>query len=166
MKRIKGRFFPNIVHAGTKKKDAPKFITTHRPPDVLKSELMFVKRGKHPPGPYMNPKPPNFRQLDEDLPDMITTRERDPGNWNFKLQHLDTLRTTRSEVDFSSRDTKTRMDTFKPAEPTWDPRLILPPLPWPLKSASYTRHQRRRGAYTAFLNRVEEKLSQSWNMKS
>lgn len=49
-----------------------------------------------------------------------------------------TVRTTRSESDFSSRDTKKRMDTFKPAEPRWDARLVLPQPTWPPKSASYT----------------------------
>lgn len=48
------------------------------------------------------------------------------------------VRTMRSESAFSLRGTKTRMDTFKPAEPRWDARLTLPQLPWPPKSASYT----------------------------
>lgn len=30
------------------------------------------------------------------------------------------------------------MDTYKPAEPRWDARLILPQELWPPKSASYT----------------------------
>ncbi|XP_059194791.1 uncharacterized protein si:dkey-30e9.6 [Centropristis striata] len=123
---------------------------------------MFVKTGKYLSGPYKNPKSHNFRPLNEDLPDIVTTYDRDPGNLNLKLKNLDIVQTTGSESNFSSRETRKRMDTYKPAEPRWDAKLILPQLPWPPKSASYTRHRRRRGAYSAFLDRVEEKLSRSW----
>ncbi|KAK5862121.1 hypothetical protein PBY51_017550 [Eleginops maclovinus] len=123
---------------------------------------MFVKTGKYLCGPYKNPKPHNFRPLNEDLPDIVTTYERDPGNLHLKLKHLDIIQNTTTKSDLTSRGTKKGMDTYKPAEPRWDVKLILPPLLWPPKSASYTRHRRRRGAYSAFLDRVEEKLSRSW----
>ncbi|XP_044064114.1 uncharacterized protein si:dkey-30e9.6 [Siniperca chuatsi] len=165
-KRRTGIFLPKLLHERYQSEDPPKFITSHRPPDALESELMFVKTGKYPSGPYKNPKPHNFRLLDEDLPGIVTTYERDPGNLNLKLKHMDILRTTNSDPEFSSRDTKTRMNTYKPAEPRWDARLILPQSLWPPKSASYTRHQRRRGAYSAFLDRVEDKLSRSWKNRS
>ncbi|XP_065483976.1 putative uncharacterized protein C7orf78 [Caloenas nicobarica] len=45
-------------------------------------------------------------------------------------------------------------------ESKWDPRVLLPKYPWPPKSASFTRHRRRRGAHTVFSDRVEEKLCQ------
>lgn len=48
------------------------------------------------------------------------------------------VRTTRCQSDFNSRSTKTKMDTYKPAEPRWDARLILPQPLWPPKSASYS----------------------------
>ncbi|XP_062279131.1 uncharacterized protein si:dkey-30e9.6 [Scomber scombrus] len=153
-KRRIGIFLPNILHENHKRKDSPKFITSYRPPDALASELMFVKKGKYPSGHFKNHKLHNFRPLDEDLPDIVTAYERDP------------VRTTRSESDLSLRDTKTKMNTFKPAEPRWDERLMLPHQPWPPKSASYTRHRRRRGTYSAFLDRVEEKLSNSWKNRS
>uniref|UniRef100_A0A3B5ACK7 Si:dkey-30e9.6 n=1 Tax=Stegastes partitus TaxID=144197 RepID=A0A3B5ACK7_9TELE len=137
-KRRTGVFPPHVALVNPERKDPPKFITSYKPPDALESERMFVKTGKYNAGPYENPKPHNFRPLDEDRPDIITACARDPGNLDFKLKHLDT------------------MDTYKPAEPKWDLQLILPPLPWPPKSASYTRHRRRRGAYSAFLDRVEE----------
>ncbi|XP_028281156.1 putative uncharacterized protein C7orf78 homolog [Parambassis ranga] len=156
---------PNVVYVNPKK-DPPKFIAPYKPPDTLESELMFVRMGKYPTGPYKNPKPHNFRPLDEDLPNVITTYERDPGNLNLKLKALDTLQSIESEIHSSVTDTKAQMDTYKPAEPKWDGRLILPPLPWPPKSASYTRHRRRRGAYSAFLDRVEAKLSESWKNNS
>ncbi|XP_042345912.1 uncharacterized protein si:dkey-30e9.6 [Plectropomus leopardus] len=161
-----GIVLPNVLHESYQKEDPPKFITSHRPPGALETELMFVKTGKFPSGPYKNHKPHNFRPLNEDLPDIVTTYERDPGNLNLKLKHLDIIRTTRSESDFILRNTKTTMDTYKPAEPRWDAKLILPQPLWPPKSASYTRHRRRRGAYSAFLDRVEEKLSRSWKNRS
>ncbi|KAI3360758.1 hypothetical protein L3Q82_012995 [Scortum barcoo] len=152
-KRRSATFLPKVLHESYQKKDPPEFITSYRPPDALRSELMFVKTGKFPTGPYTNPKPHNFRPLDEDLPDMVTTYERDPGNMNLKLRNMDIIRTTKSESDFSSRDTRSKMDTFKPAEPKWDARLILPQPLWPPKSASYTvsgvlyRHKETRLCY-------------------
>ncbi|XP_051813006.1 uncharacterized protein si:dkey-30e9.6 isoform X1 [Acanthochromis polyacanthus] len=165
-KRRTGIFLPNVVHVNPERKDPPKFITSYRALDALESELMFVKTGKYNSGPYKNPKPHNFRPVDEDLPDIITAYERDPGSLHLKLASLDTLWPTRSETDFNCRATKTQMNTYKPPEPKWDPELILPPLPWPPKSASFTRHRRRRGAYSAFLDRVEEKLCRQWENKS
>ncbi|XP_062255018.1 uncharacterized protein si:dkey-30e9.6 [Platichthys flesus] len=143
-----------------------RFITSHRPPDALESELKFVRTGKFPSEPYVNPRPHNFRALDENLPDIVTTYERDPGNLTLKLKHLDTMSTPRCDTRCTLRDTRTKMDTFKPAEPQWDMRLVFPQSPWPPQSASYTRHQRRRGAYSAFIDRVEEKLSRSWKLTS
>ncbi|KAG7216455.1 hypothetical protein INR49_001941 [Caranx melampygus] len=131
-----GIFLPHVSDERFKRKELPEFIAPYRPPDALETDLMFIRAGKFPSEPYNNPKPHNFRPLDEDLPDMVTTYDRDPGNLSLRLKHLDTLSTIRS--DFSSRDTATKMDTYKPAEPMWDVRLILPQPPWPPKSASYT----------------------------
>uniref|UniRef100_UPI003AAF436A putative uncharacterized protein C7orf78 homolog n=1 Tax=Centroberyx gerrardi TaxID=166262 RepID=UPI003AAF436A len=161
-RRLEKRAVPKFLLESHKRTDAPEFVTSYRPPDASESRLMFVKTGTYPSGPYKNPKPHNFRPLDEDLPNIVTASERDPANLSFKSKHLDIIRTTRSESGFSSKDTMMRMDTHKPAEPRWEARLILPELPWPPKSASYTRHQRRRGVYSAFMDRVEEKLSRSW----
>ncbi|XP_068591508.1 putative uncharacterized protein C7orf78 homolog [Cebidichthys violaceus] len=161
-----GIVLPNVVHQSHRREESsPKFITSYRPPGALESQLMFVKTGKYLCGPYKNPKPHDFRPLDEDLPDMVTTYQRDPANLDLTLKHLDKIRTPRSRSrsrNSSLRATKTRMDTCRPAEPRWDAELVLPQLLWPPKSASYTRHGRRRGAYSAFLDRVEEKLSRSW----
>ncbi|XP_035020168.2 uncharacterized protein si:dkey-30e9.6 [Hippoglossus stenolepis] len=143
-----------------------RFITSHRPPDALESELKFVRTGKFPSEPYVNPRPHNFRPLDENLPDVVTTYERDPGNLTLRLKHLDTMPTPRCDTRCTLRDTRTKMDTYRPAEPQWDVKLVLPLSPWPPKSASYTRHRRRRGAYSAFIDRVEEKLSRSWKLTS
>ncbi|KAM3872987.1 uncharacterized protein C7orf78 homolog [Diretmus argenteus] len=155
------RVLPKVLLQHHKRTDPAKFIATFRPPDALESKLMFVKTGKYPVGPYKNPKPHDFRPLDEDLPHVSTTAERDPGNLDFKSKRLDIIG-TKSQPDFSSRDSMMRMDTSKPAEPRWEAGLVLPKLPWPPKSASYTRHRRRRGVYSAFMDRVEEKLARSW----
>ncbi|XP_076006330.1 putative uncharacterized protein C7orf78 homolog [Genypterus blacodes] len=158
-------FLPRLSHECERKTEPPAFIAPHRPPDALQSELMFVRKGKYPLDPYMNPKPHDFRPLDEDVPDFVTTYERDPGNLRFKLKHMDTVQTTRSESYYSPRVTRGKLDTCKPAEPQWEARLTLPKVPWPPKSASYTRHRRRRGVYSAFLDRAEEKLCRSWEKR-
>ncbi|XP_031693918.1 putative uncharacterized protein C7orf78 homolog [Oncorhynchus kisutch] len=158
------RFTPNILipEIDQNKKALPKFSTSYRPPGSLESKLMFVKTGKYPPVAYKNPKPRNFRQLADDMPNMVTAAERDPGQLNFKSQHLSIIRGTRSDTDIYSREPFGKMDTYKPTEPRWEARLTLPKLPWPPKSASYTRHRHRRGVYSAFMDRVEEKISSSW----
>ncbi|KAM3613863.1 uncharacterized protein V6R79_006107 [Siganus canaliculatus] len=131
-------FLPRVLPERRQRKDAPDFITSHRPPDAVEAEMMFVRTGKYGSGPYRDHKPHDFRPLDEDLPDFVTTYDRDPGNLTLKLKHLDILATSRSESDLILSDRKTKMDTYKPAEPRWDAGLILPLLPWPPKSASYT----------------------------
>ncbi|XP_068180532.1 putative uncharacterized protein C7orf78 homolog isoform X2 [Antennarius striatus] len=167
---------PKLLPQLHQREDPPTFITTFRPPDALASQLRFVRMGKFPSLPYENPKPHVFRPLDQDLLDVVTTHDKDPGNINLKLKTLDFFGTTRTTTGHNGppgprlvrvlRGTQTRMDTMKPPEPQWDAGLILPKSPWPPKSASYTRHRRRRGAYDAFLDRVEEKLSPMWKNKT
>ncbi|KAM9852470.1 uncharacterized protein C7orf78 homolog [Aulostomus maculatus] len=163
-KQGSGIFLPTVWSDG--RKEPPRFIASRRVPDALETELMFVKTGKLPAEPYRNPKPHDFRPLDEDLPDMDTWFQRDPANLGLKSKHLDIMGTTRPDSDLCVRASGAKMDTHKLAEPRWDARLILPRQPWPPKSASYTRHRRRRGAYSAFLDRVEEKLTRTWKKPS
>ncbi|XP_048882048.1 uncharacterized protein si:dkey-30e9.6 isoform X2 [Brienomyrus brachyistius] len=127
----------SILHGTRAKEVTEPFALRHRPPDSLESKLMFVKFGKYPDFPYRDPKPHDFRQYSDDMPDIVTTTEKYPNNPNFKSQHLST-------------------------KPKWEAKLILPKDPWPNKSASYTRHRRRRGLYSAFMDRVEEKLTILW----
>jgi len=49
--------------------------------------------------------------------------------------NVSTVTDSHPDLNPSHRD---KMDTFKPAELKWDPSLILPKIPWPPKSASYT----------------------------
>nr|XP_055051480.1 uncharacterized protein si:dkey-30e9.6 isoform X1 [Misgurnus anguillicaudatus] len=151
--------FPELEQKRCKAKP---FITRYKPPDSLESKLLFVRAGKYPLGPYKDPKPHNFRPCAEGKPDIITTLEKDPGSLIFKSQYLRTVTESQPELNISQRDKMSRMDTFRPADLQWDPRLILPKMPWPPKSASYTRHRRRRGAYSALMDRIEEKLNNSW----
>ncbi|KAJ8354504.1 hypothetical protein SKAU_G00220710 [Synaphobranchus kaupii] len=72
---------------------------------------------------------------------------------------------TRPRAEIHQRATMRQFDTVKPEEPKWDSQLILPSRPWPPKSASYSRHRRRRGVHSALMDRVEEKLNSSWKNK-
>ncbi|XP_056126749.1 uncharacterized protein si:dkey-30e9.6 [Rhinichthys klamathensis goyatoka] len=135
------------------------FITFYKPPDSLETKLLFVRAGTNPVGPYKDPKPHNFRPCAEGMPDMVTSIEKDPDCSFLKSQCLKAVTDSHPDLNPSHRD---KMDTFKPAELKWDPRLILPKMPWPPKSASYTRYRRRRGVYSALMDRIEEKLTNSW----
>uniref|UniRef100_A0A3Q1EU68 Si:dkey-30e9.6 n=1 Tax=Acanthochromis polyacanthus TaxID=80966 RepID=A0A3Q1EU68_9TELE len=111
---------------------------------------------------HVNPErkdPPKFitsyRALDALESELMFVKTGKYNSGPYKNPKPHNFRPTRSETDFNCRATKTQMNTYKPPEPKWDPKLILPPLPWPPKSASFTRHRRRRGAYSAFLDRVE-----------
>ncbi|MEQ2285134.1 hypothetical protein AMECASPLE_028732 [Ameca splendens] len=50
-KRRSGIFPPNIINQSPKKTDAQEFNTSHRRPDALQSQLMFVRMGKFPSDP-------------------------------------------------------------------------------------------------------------------
>ncbi|KAM9469515.1 LOW QUALITY PROTEIN: uncharacterized protein C7orf78 homolog [Clarias gariepinus] len=138
------------------KRNTPVFVSSYKPLGLLESQLQFVKFGQFSNGPYKNPKPHNFRPCDENLPDMVTSIEKDSGKLNLKTQFLQ-----ERELNYFLKPSK-KMITFKPAEPKWDARLILPNSTWPSTSATYTRHRRRRGMYSAFIDRVEDKLTRSW----
>ncbi|XP_067417785.1 putative uncharacterized protein C7orf78 homolog isoform X6 [Emydura macquarii macquarii] len=122
---------------------------------------MFVENGKYKTGMYQDPKPHDFRQYETNIPDFVTSYPRDPFNLKFKSQHLNAVHGLQPLKD-KQKDTKRRFITYKPHECKWESGLILPKNPWPPKSASFTRHRRRRGAHTAFLDRVDEKLRTIW----
>ncbi|XP_063671303.1 uncharacterized protein C6H7orf78 isoform X2 [Pan troglodytes] len=138
---------------------APKFITTFPRLDLQKAKLMFVKSGQYPRGVYVNPKPHDFRQYQPGLPNFETTYEKDPFGLKFKSQHLSTVHGYQLPKDNKQKNTTERFITHKHRECTWDSKLILTKAPWPVRSASYTRHRRQRDAYSAFMDRVEEKFT-------
>ncbi|KAM8936553.1 uncharacterized protein C7orf78 homolog [Lycaon pictus] len=151
---------PNIRNH-SKKVKSPPFITTFPHLDSHKAKLMFVKSGKYPNGVYLNPKPHDFRQYQRNLPNFVTACERDPFGLKFKSKHLSTVHGHHSPKDDKQKNSTERFITYKPHECTWDSKLILLKAPWPIKSASYTRHRRRRDVYSAFMDRVEEKFTQA-----
>ncbi|XP_060799489.1 uncharacterized protein si:dkey-30e9.6 [Neoarius graeffei] len=155
---------PSVIQSKQEeKRNIPVFITSYKPPGLLELQRQFVKLGQFPNGPYKNPKPHNFRPCDENLPVMETSIAKDPGNLKLKTQFLGTkISGIQHEINHPNGEPARKMITFKPAEPKWDARLILTKSPWPPTSATYTRHRRRRGAYSAFMDRVEEKLTRSW----
>ncbi|XP_016397309.1 uncharacterized protein LOC107730865 [Sinocyclocheilus rhinocerous] len=150
---------PGLEQKGCKTRT---FITFYKPPDSLESKLLFVREGIYPVGPYKDPKLHNFRPCAEGMPDMVTFLEKDPGYLILNSQCLNKVTDSHPNLSPSHRHTVSKMDTFKPAELKWDAKLVLPKMPWPPKSASYTRHRRRRGVYSALMDRVEEKLTNSW----
>ncbi|XP_017501855.3 putative uncharacterized protein C7orf78 homolog [Manis javanica] len=140
---------------------SPKFITTFPHLDSYKAKLLYVESGKYPNGIYLNPKPHDFRQYQPNLPNFVTTCERDPFGLKFKSQHLSTVHKDQWLKDDKQKNNTERFITYKLRECKWDSKLILPKAPWPIKSASYTRHRRQRDVYSAFMDRVEEKFTKT-----
>ncbi|KAF7252499.1 Cytidylate kinase [Varanus komodoensis] len=156
---IRSRLFAPVIGQA----DRPEIIT--RVPHVgpYEAQLMFVKMGKFKSSKYQDPKPYDYRQYEQDLPDFVTSYARDPLNLKFKSQCLSKVHGLSSftEEKRGSR-LKEKFITYKPKELKWDSRLLLPKEPWPTKSGSFTRHRSQRGAHSAFMDRVEETLSKLW----
>ncbi|XP_054351742.1 uncharacterized protein C6H7orf78 isoform X2 [Pongo pygmaeus] len=100
-----------------------------------------------------------FLQYQPGLPNFETTYEKDPFGLKFKSQPLSTVHGYQLPKDDKQKNTTERFITHKHRECTWDSKLILTKAPWPVRSASYTRHRRQRDAYSAFMDRVEEKFT-------
>ncbi|XP_069816712.1 putative uncharacterized protein C7orf78 homolog isoform X2 [Dendropsophus ebraccatus] len=141
--------------------DPQRFLTRFRPVDPLESSTLYVRNGVYPKEKYKDPHPHDFRQYETDIPDFVTSYSRDPFNLKFKAQGLSSSCELPPIEAKRSRVKVKRFILPKPPDPQWDSQLILPRSPWPPKSASYTRHRRRRGVYTAFMDRVEEKFTAS-----
>ncbi|KAM4705151.1 uncharacterized protein C7orf78 homolog [Rhinophrynus dorsalis] len=152
LKKIENNHFPILV----KKEEPPKFQTRFKPVGPFESSIIYVKNGVYPKEKYQDPNPHDFRQYETGIPDFLTSYPRDPFNLKFKLQHLNFVC---GHQPLEEKKTTTKgFISHQPAAPTWDSSLILPKSPWPPKSASFTRHRRRRGVYSAFMDRVEEKF--------
>ncbi|XP_072707719.1 putative uncharacterized protein C7orf78 homolog [Ciconia boyciana] len=148
-----------LLPLSEKKRDLPQLVTRFPQIGSYEAKILFVKNGKHKTGVYEDPKPHDYRQYEANLPNLVTSYSRDPLNLKLKSQHLNTVSDPGLEpLKEKQKDSDRRFLTYKPCESKWDPRKLLPKNPWPRKSASFTRHRRRRGAHTAFLDRVEEKL--------
>ncbi|KAM3929245.1 uncharacterized protein C7orf78 homolog [Leptodactylus fuscus] len=140
-------------------KEPQRFITRFKPMGPFEADLLYVKNGVYPKDKYKDLKPHDFRQYEADIPDFITSYPRDPFNLKFKAQGLSSSCELPPIEAKKNRVKVKRFILHKPTDPQWDSRLILPKSPWPPKSASYTRHRRRRGVYSAFMDRVEEKFT-------
>lgn len=157
--RLQGELFPDLIG----RREPPKLQTRFPHIGPYEASLMFVKNGKFPSGPYKDPKPHDFRQYETGIPDFVTTYERDPSDLKLKSQALNTVHGLPPLNSKQQGIRSERITTFKPQELKWDSKLILPNDSYPPKSASFTRHRRRRGAYSALLDRVEEKLTKTWH---
>ncbi|KAJ1101442.1 hypothetical protein NDU88_006510 [Pleurodeles waltl] len=158
LSKLQGELFPDLMGRW----EPPKLQTRFPHIGPYEASLMFVKNGKFPSGPYKDPKPHDFRQYETDIPDFDTTYERDPSDLKLKYQALNTVHGLPSFKDKQQGMRCKKITTFKPQELKWDSKLALPNDAYPPKSASFTRHRRRRGAYSALLDRVEEKLTKTW----
>ncbi|XP_077346841.1 putative uncharacterized protein C7orf78 homolog isoform X1 [Lithobates pipiens] len=142
-------------------KPPTKFLTKFRHIGPFEASLVCVKEGCYPKDKYQDPKPHDFRQYETGILDFATNYPRDPFNLKFKLQSLSSSYELPPLEERKKRSKVKHFELHKPAEPSWDSKLILPKIPWPPKSASYTRHRRHRGVYSAFMDRVEEKFTAS-----
>ncbi|KAE8596363.1 hypothetical protein XENTR_v10016070 [Xenopus tropicalis] len=140
------------------------FLTKFKAFGPFEASILFVKSGVYPKDRYKDPKPHDFRQYDAGIPDFHTGYPRDPLNLKLKTQHLSIVNGLRPLQE--KRPPAKGFITHQPAALSWDSNLILPKNPFPPKSASYTRHRRRRGVYSAFMDRVEEKFSASIQKQS
>ncbi|XP_018426577.1 PREDICTED: uncharacterized protein LOC108799240 [Nanorana parkeri] len=138
-----------------------KFLTKFKHIGPFEASLMCVKEGIYPKDKYQNPKPHDFRQYETGIQDFATSYSRDPFNLKFKSRCLNSLCELPPAEERQKRGRVKHFVLHKPEEPAWDSKLILPKSPWPPKSASYTRHRRRRGVYSAFMDRIEEKFTAS-----
>ncbi|KAM4029061.1 uncharacterized protein C7orf78 homolog [Anomaloglossus baeobatrachus] len=144
-----------------KSKEPGKFLTRFRLMEPFEANILYVKNGVYPKDKYRDPKPHDFRQHETDIPDFVTAYSRDPYNLKLKAQTLSSSCELPPIDAMKSREKVKRFVLHKPADPQWDSGLILPRSPWPPKSASYSRHRRRRRVYSAFMDRVEEKFTAS-----
>ncbi|XP_043545782.1 uncharacterized protein si:dkey-30e9.6 [Chiloscyllium plagiosum] len=150
--------FPEVVP----KKQISNFVCRFKVLDPFEAKILFVKNGKYASGVFKDSKPHDFRQYETNIPDFMTKFDRDILNLKFESKNVnivhDLLQESKQIKDARSQS----FITHKPQERKWDSELILRKQSWPQKSASYTRYRRGRGAYTALMDRVEEKLTKLW----
>ncbi|XP_072010985.1 putative uncharacterized protein C7orf78 homolog isoform X2 [Engystomops pustulosus] len=150
---------PPLVPPLRKAEEPHNFLTRFKPMEPFEANILYVRNGVYPKDKYKDPKPHDFRQYESNIQDFVTSYSRDPFNLKFKAQGLSSS-CELPPIDMKkSRARVKRFILHKPDDPKWESQLLLPRSPWPAKSASYTRHRRRRGVYSAFMDRVEEKFT-------
>ncbi|XP_078056617.1 putative uncharacterized protein C7orf78 homolog [Mustelus asterias] len=150
--------FPEVVV----KKGTSNFVCRFKILDPFEANIMFVKYGKYKAGAFKDSKPHDFRQYDTNIPNFVTSFDRDPFNLKLKSKNLNTAHKLLPDIKQLKGTCSQRFETHKPQELKWDPQLSLRRETWPQKSASYTRHWRNRGAHSVFMDRVEEKVTKLW----
>ncbi|CAI5788647.1 Hypothetical predicted protein [Podarcis lilfordi] len=160
LQRIRSNLFFSIVE----REQEPKIITRFPHMGPYEAQLMFVKMGKFKSSKYQDPKPFDYRQYEPDRPNFVTSYARDPLNLKLKSQCLSKVHGLHplAEEKGGPRSKERFTTCYKPQELKWDSKLLLPKEPWPTKPVSFTRHRSQRAAHSAFLERVEETLSQLW----
>ncbi|XP_026561994.1 uncharacterized protein LOC113440054 [Pseudonaja textilis] len=103
------------------------------------AKLMSVKMGKFTSNKYEDPKPYDYRQYEQGIPDFVTSYTRDPLNLKFKSQCLSKIYGLPPLKDEKKKfSSKENFITHKPQELKWDSKLFLPKEPWPTKACSFT----------------------------
>ncbi|ETE72084.1 hypothetical protein L345_02089, partial [Ophiophagus hannah] len=109
------------------------------------AKLMSVKMGKFTSNIYEDPKPYDYRQYEQGIPDFVTSYARDPLNLKFKSQCLSKIYGLPPLKDEKKKfSSKENFITHKPQELKWDSKLFLPKEPWPTKACSFTVGQCER----------------------
>ncbi|XP_074659314.1 putative uncharacterized protein C7orf78 [Tubulanus polymorphus] len=143
----------------------PKFRTKFDFPDPHEARVDAVKTKTFKQGPYTNPKPHDHRGLPPisqlGLDEFLTDYERDPFNIKFESQRLHTI------IGPPPQIVPRQVLPGRFVEPVdklekWSRHLILDKDRYPDRPGSYTRFRRQRPARSAFLNRVEERLTSDW----
>ncbi|XP_072365235.1 putative uncharacterized protein C7orf78 homolog isoform X2 [Scyliorhinus torazame] len=101
-------------------------------------------------------------QYDTNIPGFVTSFDRDPFNLKLKSKNLNRAHELLPDAKQLKGAHSQSFETHKAEELKWDSQLSLRKETWPQKSASYTRHRRNRGAHSAFMDRVEEKVTELW----
>ncbi|KAI8489097.1 hypothetical protein Bbelb_330820 [Branchiostoma belcheri] len=159
---------PNILKP--KKPQSPVFQTRFKIHDPFEAKKDSVKRLTFKKDQFENPTPHDFRQYPPlkklGLPEFETKHEKDPGNINFKSKRLNQISgLAHSDV---GRDVDKGRQMYRPKipEPKWDAKLIHPKEEWPNRYYAYTRFRRpNRRVHSAFMERVEDQLTEQWNQE-
>ncbi|XP_038652341.1 uncharacterized protein si:dkey-30e9.6 isoform X2 [Scyliorhinus canicula] len=150
--------FPEVVL----KKNTSNFVCRFKILDPFEAKIMFVKNGKYAAGAFKDLKPHDFRQYDTNIPGFVTSFDRDPFNLKLKSKDLNRAHELLPDAKQLKGTHSQSIETHKAEELKWDSQLSMRKETWPQKSASYTRHRRNRGAHSAFMDRVEEKVTKLW----
>ncbi|XP_067945499.1 putative uncharacterized protein C7orf78 [Watersipora subatra] len=144
----------------TKMTISPRVLRPHE------AKILFVKKGILPKEVYSNPKPHDHRALPSlkslGLPEFTSSYEKDPYNIMFKSKNLDQVH----GLPVNVRDVAPGPqmgDNVLRQPPKFEKSLHLPHPSFPTRMMNTTRHRPLyRSPHSAYLERVETKLSKEW----